>query len=54
MATKIVLDVLLPDGTRGLISNQLRKSVYSHLKDCLKQTKVKDFNANCLRSLSTS
>lgn len=30
MFTKIVLDVLLFDGTRGLVSNQLSKSVYSH------------------------
>lgn len=46
MATKIILDILLPDGTRGLISNQFSKSMYSHLECCLKQTKVKDFNAN--------
>lgn len=30
MATKIVLDVLLFDGTRGLVGDQLSKSVYSH------------------------
>lgn len=30
MFTKIVLDVLLFDGTRGLVSNQFSKSVYSH------------------------
>lgn len=30
LATKIVLDILLLDGTRGLIGNQLSKSVYSH------------------------
>lgn len=28
--TEVVLDVLLFDGTRGLISNQLRQTVYSH------------------------
>lgn len=49
MVTKIVLDILLLDGTRGLISNQLSKSVYSHLKCCLKRTKAQNFNANCLR-----
>lgn len=30
MVTEIVLDVLLSDGTRGMVSNQLGKSVYSH------------------------
>lgn len=34
--TKVVLDVLLFDGTRGLVSNQLSKSVYSHRAGLLK------------------
>lgn len=30
IVTKIVLDVLLFDGPRGLVSNQFSKTVYSH------------------------
>lgn len=57
MVTEIVLDVLLSDGTRGMVSNQLGKSVYSHsagLKLKLKTLKSeKQFNKKCLLILLT-
>lgn len=49
MVTEIVLDILLLDGTRGLISNQLSKSMYSHCNVLPETNKYTRLNGKLLK-----
>lgn len=49
MVTEIVLDILILDGTRGLISNQLSKSMYSHCNVLPETNKNTQLNGKILK-----